>query len=167
MAHILVSGLINLETTLRIERFPLDYFPVTYPFFGVRSTVSGVGYNIARALTALGDTTALVSLTGRLFSAFLHFYMKGRDPYAALQRAVIFAGYKIGATGAAEGFLDGGGRGAAIWAAGLERRQDDGPGAGLRRKSAADRTRPRVLTLPADSGVSTPGSSLRPGSSSR
>ena len=65
MAQVLVSGLINLETTLRVDRFPLDYFPVTYPFFGVRSTIAGVGYNIAKALTALGDTPALVSLTGR------------------------------------------------------------------------------------------------------
>jgi ribokinase len=65
MADILVSGLINLETTLRIDRFPLDYFPVTYPFFGVRSTVSGVGYNIARALTSLGDRPSFVSLIGR------------------------------------------------------------------------------------------------------
>ena len=30
MARVLVAGLINIETTLRVERFPLDYFPVTY-----------------------------------------------------------------------------------------------------------------------------------------
>lgn len=55
LARILVSGLINIETTLRIEGFPIPYFPVRYPFFGINSSVSGVGYNVAAALTTLGD----------------------------------------------------------------------------------------------------------------
>ncbi len=42
MAKVLVSGLINIETTLKIDRFPFEYAPVRYPFFGVNSTVSGV-----------------------------------------------------------------------------------------------------------------------------
>lgn len=62
---ILVSGLINLETTLRIEDFPLAYNPVNYRFGGVRSTVSGVGYNIAKALTTLGETVPFLSMVGR------------------------------------------------------------------------------------------------------
>ena len=49
-----ICGLINMETTVRVEGFPLRYFPVTYPFNGIGSTVSGVGYNIAAALRALG-----------------------------------------------------------------------------------------------------------------
>lgn len=65
MSRVLVSGLINIETTLRIETFPLAYNPVNYPFFGVASTVSGVGYNVAKALTALGHETRFVSLIGR------------------------------------------------------------------------------------------------------
>lgn len=65
MAKILVSGLINIETTLRVERFPIPYSPVFYPFFGVNSTVSGVGYNIARALTILGDEVRLLSMMGK------------------------------------------------------------------------------------------------------
>jgi sugar/nucleoside kinase (ribokinase family) len=65
MNPILVSGLINLETTLRVDAFPIQYAPVHYPFFGVHSTVSGVGYNVARALTTLGDTVHLASLIGR------------------------------------------------------------------------------------------------------
>lgn len=65
MKPILVSGLINLEITLRVEGFPIDYTPVRYPFFGVNSTVSGVGYNVAKALTTLGSPVRFLSLVGR------------------------------------------------------------------------------------------------------
>jgi ribokinase len=41
-----------------------------------------------------------------LFSAFIHFFQKNHEPYEALRKAVIFAGYKIGEKGAAEGFLN-------------------------------------------------------------
>ncbi len=60
-----MSGLINIETTVQVERFPIDYAPVRYPFFGIDSTVSGVGYNVAKALTTLGDSVRFVSLLGR------------------------------------------------------------------------------------------------------
>jgi sugar/nucleoside kinase (ribokinase family) len=64
MSHILVSGLINIETTLRVDAFPIPYFPVRYPFFGVASTVSGVGYNVAKALSVLGDDVRFLSMVG-------------------------------------------------------------------------------------------------------
>ncbi len=64
MAKILVSGLINIETTLRVDGFPIQYNPVNYPFFGVNSRVSGVGYNLAKALTILGDEVRFLSLIG-------------------------------------------------------------------------------------------------------
>ena len=189
MSDILVSGLINIEVTLRVDAFPIAYTPVRYPFFGVDTTVSGVGYNVAKALTALGDAVHLVSMVGQdlaadqvrraldrdgipgdlisdqirqtphsvilydgegrrqinvdlkdvqgallavkrdrfvgrvpavhtrqvvntigagdaLFSAFIHFYDRSQDPYEALCKAIVFASYKIGEAGAAEGFLD-------------------------------------------------------------
>ncbi|RPJ38283.1 MAG: carbohydrate kinase family protein, partial [Chloroflexi bacterium] len=65
MAKILVSGLINIEITVRVESFPIIFTPVRFPFFGVNTSVSGVGYNIARALTLLGDDVRLLSLIGR------------------------------------------------------------------------------------------------------
>ena len=40
-----------------------------------------------------------------LFSAFVHFYLKENDPIDALQKAVVFASYKIGESGASRGFL--------------------------------------------------------------
>jgi Sugar kinases, ribokinase family len=62
--RILVSGLINIETTVKIPGFPLEYTPVQYNYNGIDSAVSGVGFNLAKALTSLGDTVDLVSLVG-------------------------------------------------------------------------------------------------------
>ena len=69
MSRILVAGLINIETTLKIDGFPIPYFPVCYPFHGVNSTVSGVGYNIAKALISLGDEVSFLSIIGRDMAA--------------------------------------------------------------------------------------------------
>ena len=64
MAKNLVSGLIYVETTLRVEEFPIVHNPVNFPFFGVNSSVSGVGYNIPMAFGALGDEVNFLSLIG-------------------------------------------------------------------------------------------------------
>ncbi|MCX6571731.1 MAG: carbohydrate kinase family protein [Candidatus Aminicenantes bacterium] len=69
MALILVSGLINIETTLQIDSFPLNYTPVCYPFFGVNGSVSGVGYNVTKALAMLGHEVHFTSLIGRDIAA--------------------------------------------------------------------------------------------------
>ena len=61
---IFVSGLLNIETTVAVRGFPIDYYPIDYPFFGIRSAVSGVGYNVAKALATLGDDVNLVSFLG-------------------------------------------------------------------------------------------------------
>jgi ribokinase len=42
-----------------------------------------------------------------LFSAFVYSYLRTRDPYQAIRKAVVFASYKIGEKGAAQGFLSG------------------------------------------------------------
>lgn len=69
MACLLVSGLVNVETTVKVRRFPIDYYPIDYPFFGVQSHVSGVAYNIAAAASTLGDRVILASMTGTDFQA--------------------------------------------------------------------------------------------------
>ncbi len=61
---VLISGLVNIETTVAVQGFPIPYFPIDYPFFGVNAHVSGVGYNLARAFSALGDKTELISFLG-------------------------------------------------------------------------------------------------------
>lgn len=66
---ILVSGLINTETTVKVKKFPIKYFPIDYPFFGVNTRVSGVAYNIVKALNTLGDDVKFVTMTGKDFAA--------------------------------------------------------------------------------------------------
>ncbi len=71
--RIFVSGLINVETTVKVRGFPIGYYPIDYPFFGVNTAVSGVAYNIARALTVLGDTASLHTMVGDDFqAAYIH-----------------------------------------------------------------------------------------------
>ena len=69
MSRILVSGLVNMETTVRVRQFPIHYYPIDYPFFGVNSAPSGVAYNIALALKTLADEVRLCSMTGSDFAS--------------------------------------------------------------------------------------------------
>jgi len=64
MNNILVCGLTNIETTIKVDGFPVGYSPVEYRFFGVNSSVSGVGYNIVKALKTLGDDPVYFSIIG-------------------------------------------------------------------------------------------------------
>lgn len=64
---VLVCGTLNLETTLPIDALPLAYEPVRYRRFELRSQPSGVGFNVARALTVLGNRVRLASLVGADF----------------------------------------------------------------------------------------------------
>lgn len=69
MKNILVSGLVNTETTVRVRQFPIEYYPIEYPFFGVDTAPSGVAFNLAGALSTLGDRVTLLSMTGSDFAA--------------------------------------------------------------------------------------------------
>lgn len=64
MSNILVSGLSNIETTVKVRKFPVDYYPIDYPFFGIQSNVSGVAYNVAKALKTLNDNVSYASMLG-------------------------------------------------------------------------------------------------------
>jgi len=64
MPAITIAGLINIETTVTVSEFPIAYTPVQYPFFGVKTTVAGVGYNISKALLSLGHSIKLCSIIG-------------------------------------------------------------------------------------------------------
>lgn len=63
----LISGLLNIETTVKIREFPIEYAPVDFPFFGIKSGVSGVAFNIARALRTLDNDVKISSFVGEDF----------------------------------------------------------------------------------------------------
>lgn len=81
--NILVSGLINIETTVKIPSFPINYSPIEFSFFGVNSGVAGVGYNIAKALTVLGDNVQLFSFTGNDMESDFIFSELNKDGISA------------------------------------------------------------------------------------
>jgi len=51
------------------------------------------------------DIVNTIGAGDALFSSFIYFYNKTKDPYYAIEKAVVFASYKIGENGAAQGFL--------------------------------------------------------------
>lgn len=63
----LISGLLNVETTVKIREFPIEYAPIDFPFFGIKSGVSGVAFNIARALCTLDNEVKISSFIGKDF----------------------------------------------------------------------------------------------------
>lgn len=65
MSRLLVVGNINLETTLQVSAFPIQYQSVYFVPFGIDNAVSGVGYNLAKTLSVLGDDVLLASVLGR------------------------------------------------------------------------------------------------------
>ena len=64
MATLAIAGLYNLETNVKIDGFPLLYFPVCYPFHGISQLHGGVGYNVALAMQRLGNTVNFATLIG-------------------------------------------------------------------------------------------------------
>lgn len=64
MSKILVCGLTNVETTVKVGTFPINYCPIEYNFFGVNSHPSGVGLNLSLAFSSLCDEVKLLSMVG-------------------------------------------------------------------------------------------------------
>ena len=81
--EIIVVGLGSQGALLHVKESGFSHFPAV----STREIINTIG---------AGDA---------LFSAFVHFYVKGESPHLALDKAVCFASYKIGEKGAADGFL--------------------------------------------------------------
>jgi ribokinase len=64
MNSILVSGHIGIETTAKIDRFPVQYTPIEYEFYGVNTAIASVGYNIVKAIKTLGGNPIFFSVIG-------------------------------------------------------------------------------------------------------
>lgn len=64
MSKIIISGLVNVETTVKVREFPIPYYPIDFSTDGINTGVSGVGYNLARAFQKLGDNVSMISFIG-------------------------------------------------------------------------------------------------------
>jgi ribokinase len=85
--------------------------------FGTEIVVVGLGLKGALLAVRQDDevrrfdavfTRSVVNTIGAgdaLFSAFIDRYWRTKDPYSSMRAAMVFASYKIGEKGAAEGFL--------------------------------------------------------------
>lgn len=62
---LLIAGITNLETTVAIEGFPFEYAKSRFVFHGISDRIGGVGYNVARVLSAVGEPAMLATLLGR------------------------------------------------------------------------------------------------------
>lgn len=71
MGTFLVAGLVNVEATVNIGAFPLEYIPITYSNYDIVTGASGGAYNVGKALKVLGDDIRLLSLIGNDMSAEL------------------------------------------------------------------------------------------------
>ena len=63
--RILVSGLTNIEHSVNVHSFPIDYSPIQYAFDESSIAVAGTAYNIACALSRLGDEVDYTTVLGR------------------------------------------------------------------------------------------------------
>ncbi len=61
----IVAGVVNVQQTIPVDGFPVAYAPVRYVSHGLRLEVSGVGCNVARALSGLGRLVRLATVVGR------------------------------------------------------------------------------------------------------
>lgn len=67
--RVVVVGIANLQTSLPVGHFPVEYTAQRYLTGRIRHTVGGVGFNVARVLSALGHTVAVASPLGEDYPA--------------------------------------------------------------------------------------------------
>lgn len=65
MSKLFVSGLVNVETVVPINEFPVVYEPVVFKFFEIKTQVSAVGYNLVKSFNTLGSEVSFASIIGK------------------------------------------------------------------------------------------------------
>lgn len=89
-----VSGLSGVETTLIVRGFPVTYYPVDYPFYGISTAVAGSGFRTAHGSLAIGDEVEFVTLIGddvngvRVLSAIKDAGLSDKNVYKKLKNTV-------------------------------------------------------------------------------
>lgn len=67
MAKYLVMGLLNVETTMKVPSLPIEYAPINFTFFDIKTSVSGTCFNVSKALNVLGNEVEMLSMIGKDF----------------------------------------------------------------------------------------------------
>lgn len=67
--RVVVIGIANQQTSVAVDSFPVEYVPRREVNGAIRHTVGGVGFNVARVLSALGNMVALASPLGEDYPA--------------------------------------------------------------------------------------------------
>lgn len=67
--RVVVIGIANQQTSLPVDRFPVEYVAQRYLTGAIRHTVGGVAFNVARSLCALGHVVAIASPLGEDYPA--------------------------------------------------------------------------------------------------
>lgn len=62
---IYVSGMLNFEATLKVDNFPIYYYPIDYPFFDIDTSIAGPAYNITMALTNFNNDVTISGFVGK------------------------------------------------------------------------------------------------------
>lgn len=78
--RILVVGVINLETSLQINEFPIKYNSLNFVNDKISSNLGGVGFNIVKSLSILGSTVRLSTLTaGDIIGELIDFKLQNEN----------------------------------------------------------------------------------------
>ncbi|MGP1576920.1 MAG: carbohydrate kinase family protein [Treponema sp.] len=97
---------------------PMDFIETLYKEYKSKVIVLGQGDKGALLFDGIVKkyyfvssvyTRPIVNTVGAgdaLFSCFVHYYLKGLNPRECLEKAVVFASYKIGESGGAKGFVN-------------------------------------------------------------
>jgi ribokinase len=88
-----------------MERFPAKIFVIGLGDKGALMAVREDDFIDRFEAVRTRTVVNTIGAGDALFSAFLDRYMRNGDPYSAIREAMVFASYKIGEKGAADGFL--------------------------------------------------------------
>lgn len=79
MGKFLIAGLVSVETTVKVPSIPVEYMPATHNSYDIDAGISGIGFNMAKALTVLGNEVTIVSMIGEDYRAeVVNSYLKAQ-----------------------------------------------------------------------------------------
>jgi ribokinase len=105
MSHERLPQSVELWIQRVFERYPCQILGIGMGDQGALLVERGRQPRLFKAVTPR-PVVNTIGTGDALFASFLHYYLKLVDAAEAMRRAVVFAGYKAGSSGAADGFLN-------------------------------------------------------------